>query len=108
MTRPKADTDPWLTDPVSRDRVIAKTVVEGFRQIILLLRGIREDALEENRQLRHENAQLRDDLMEMYRTRTTPMPPPIRHTDLALCLTTGCALPEGHPGNHRGSIRRTS
>lgn len=105
MTRPKADSDPWLTDPVSRDRVIAKTVVSGIREITVLLRGIRDGQAEEIRTLRRENTRLRGDLIAAYREsahlsaghKVDPGFPP--------CEKEGCALPLDHFEPHLGSLR---
>lgn len=105
MTRPKADSDPWLTDPISRDRVIAKTVVEGMRTIIGLLRDIRDSAGETNRVLLRENQMLREQLIEAYRqTNSSPVVKPPRR-DYPPCEKVGCPLPLGHSDPHRGSLR---
>ena len=105
VTRPKADADPWLSDMVAREREVSRTVVYGIRTVISLLREIRDNAAEESRALRRENAQLRDDFIAFQRqmlgtTATThrPLLPP--------CDDPRCGLPLGHPGNHRGSLKK--
>jgi hypothetical protein len=110
MTRPKGDTDPWLTDPISRDRVIAKTVVEGMRTIISLLRGIR-DEMAEDRAYRAENSELRAQLADLqeqideYRAIKPPlMIGKYRTAPYMQCENEDCSLPLGHRGNHRGSL----
>src|SRR4029077_8168929 len=105
MTRPKGDSDPWLTDPISRDRVIAKTVVEGMHTIISLLRGIRED-LGETRALRDENRQMRAEIHDLWiALNGVGASAPRKRADYNECMSAGCSLPDGHLGNHRGSIR---
>lgn len=108
MTRPRADSDGWLTDPISRDRIIAKTVVSGIREIIGLLRAMRDEQAE-TRALREENRELRREVHDLW----TAVQP---HTDSVtpkavfgynVCAMEGCALPDGHSGNHRGSMRTT-
>jgi hypothetical protein len=106
LTRPKADSDPWLTDPVSRDRVIAKTVVSGMREIIVLLRGIRDGQADEIRALRRDNAHLRTDLIAAYRELAQVKSSP-NHVDPGYppCEKEGCPLPRDHYEPHRGSLR---
>lgn len=104
MTRPKADSDPWLTDPISRDRVIAKTVVEGMRTIITLLRGIR-DQMDETRSLREENRILRSEMADLARAVTMAgLPVPHKPREYPECEIPGCALPFGHNDPHRPSL----
>lgn len=109
MTRPRADSDPWLTDMVSRDKEIAKTVVYGIRTIITLLRDIKDGQAEEARILRQENARLRDDLLEAYRAASSMPPSPReirRANDVPPCEMAECSLPLGHFDAHRGKIAR--
>lgn len=113
MTRPKADADPWLTDPVSRDKVIAKTVVEGMRTIIGLLRTIRDENAA-NRAILAENRSLREDIGDLQRElallrglidgTSEHRRPRHRTASYVPCSNESCSLPVGHPGNHRGSV----
>ena len=106
MTRPKADSDPWLTDPVSRDRVIAKTVVMGIREITVLLRGIRDGQADEARALRRDNARLRNDLIAAYRELAQVRSGEHQdRPDFPPCEKEGCPLPRDHFEPHRGSLR---
>jgi hypothetical protein len=105
MTRPKADSDPWLTDMVSRDREIAKTVVYGIREIVVLLRGIRDGQAEEIKTLTRENARLRNELIDAYRSYARPQTTKAAISDFPTCEAQGCALPQGHFEAHRGSIK---
>lgn len=106
MTRPKADSDGWITDPIARDRVVAKTVVEGIRQIVRELRAIR-DELGETRALREENRELRTEVHDLwlahYAQGGGAVPKP--KSQWPACEVEYCALPDGHPGAHRGSVR---
>ncbi len=109
MTRAKADSDPWLTDMVSRDREIAKTVVYGIREIIQLLRGIRDDLNQERASLLRENARLRDEISEAYREHAgrdsvRPVTFDKRGPGFVSCEAHGCPLPMGHDEPHRGSL----
>ena len=106
MTRPKADADPWLTDPIARDKVVAKTVVAGIREIITLLRAIRDEAAE-TKALRAENQELRAEMSDLWRSMVgiSGSSPSRRIDPYERCNIGHCALPDGHPGNHRGSVR---
>lgn len=105
MTRPKADSDPWLTDPISRDRVIAKTTVEGIRTIISLLRGIR-DEIDESRALRQEVREMRKEMVGLTSALLSAnIPLPERARGYEACPASGCALPSGHSDPHRPSTR---
>jgi hypothetical protein len=93
---------------VSRDREIAKTVVYGMRTIIGLLRDIRDDlaareAYED--EIRSLRAQITDLSEAVSKSRGNSGPS--RERDYSVCLIRGCSLPQGHWGNHRGSIRTT-
>jgi len=106
MTRPKADSDPWLTDPISRDRVVAKATVHGIREILVTLREIRDD-LGRTRALEAENREIRGELRDLWaavRQQKGFVPQP-RPQMFPPCEREQCVLPEGHPGNHRASIR---
>lgn len=91
---------------VSRDREIAKTVVYGIREIISLLRSIRDGQAEEVKSLTRENRRLQEELIAVYR-RQESMAPVARdlHRDFPPCERAGCSLPEGHFEPHRGSLR---
>ena len=112
MTRPKADSDPWLTDPISRDRVIAKTVVEGMRSIIGLLRTIRDENslakafADENRDLRAQLQELREEVTLLRSAQVPHFKGGSRYAvyPYTKCPDERCSLPVGHLGNHRGSI----
>lgn len=108
MTRPKADSDPWLTDMVTRDREVAKTVVYGFRTIISLLRDIRDVLGEESRASRTERQQMREEMAEMYRqikSLSQNSGSRVRAMPFEACDHARCSLPKGHLGNHRGFLR---
>ena len=111
MTRPKADSDPWLTDPVTRDKHVAKIVVEGMRTIINQLRAIR-DEIAESRAYREENQQLQGHIgdleeriarleagREPVHTGKYRIAPYMKFED------ERCSLPLGHLGNHKGSLQ---
>lgn len=106
MTRPRADSEGWLTDPISRDRTIAKTVVEGIHQIITLLRGIRAD-LDESKALREDirrlEGRLRDIEVEFAAQRPSG-PLRGRRLDYESCPKPGCGLPSGHTDAHRPRV----
>lgn len=105
MTRPKADADGWLTDPISRDRAIAKVVVEGIREIIILLRAMRDERAVTTA-LETENRELRREVHDLWlAVHAQGISPPARRQTWPPCEVEYCALPEGHPGNHRGSVR---
>lgn len=107
MTRPKADSDGWLTDPVSRDREVSKAVVSGFRTIISLLRAIRDEQAESRAlqvELRETRQEVRD-LWEQLSRSQVKTPSHFRTNDYPSCDEDRCSLPEGHLGNHRGSLR---
>lgn len=103
MTRPKADSDGWLTDPISRDRAIAKAVVEGLSEIKMLLRGIRSD-LDESLGMRQAMREVEDEVRDLRMALATSVGPP-RERDLGYikCLTPMCILPVGHNGGHQPS-----
>lgn len=109
MTRPKADADGWLTDPISRDRVIANVVVKGIREIITLLRAMRDEQAV-TRALEQENRELRGEIQDLWQAvhaqagARLPTHKPLWEA----CPWSGCSLPSGHPGNHRGSLRAQS
>lgn len=108
MTRPKADSDPWLTDPVSRDREVSKAVVYGLRTIISLLRAIRDEQADESRVLRAELRNTQADIRDIWEYVATggPTPPALAtRPPYPRCGVEGCSLPDGHFGNHRGSVR---
>ena len=103
MTRKKADEDPWLTDPISRDRVIAKTVVEGMHSIIQLLRGIRND-LDESRALRDDIRRLEGHVRDLEAELALSRPNGARirsAPSFEPCPKVGCGLPSGHTDPHR-------
>jgi hypothetical protein len=126
VTRPKADEDGWLTDPISRDRVIAEAVVRGMRNIELLLRGIRDDAITAYREVHEEIREVRDNVeRDRWRTQTLleiiaespsvdpalraraaealPQSAKMRFTP---CPNHSCALPSGHTDPHRPRVAR--
>lgn len=109
MTRPRADSDGWLTDPISRDRVIAKAVVDGLRNITVLLRDIRNDLTATNLEMRVEMRMMREDLYDLRRrVGVVPdAPPKVSGDSWEHCSIVGCSLPVGHYGAHRGSRRGT-
>jgi hypothetical protein len=103
MTRPKADSDPWLTDPIARDRVVAGTVVKGIRQIIVELRNIRDD-LDESISLRNRLQDLEEDFRDfrMQVGQSIDLPAGSYPTyAFEPCEQEVCSLPRGHRGNHR-------
>lgn len=107
MTRPKADTDPWLTDPVSRDREVSKSVVYGLRTITSLLRGIRDDSVLTQQSMQREIRELRQEVIDLWQANADMRgKQPARRTDFEACPEGVCSLPGGHQGNHRASIRR--
>lgn len=121
MTRPKADTDAWLLDPITRDRQVANSVVRGIRTIEVLLRGIRDD-LDESRTLRAEVSALMErsaynearaeallDLIEGSHSIAPEAKGRARELvrgrsaafDFAPCEIAFCGLPSGHRDPHR-------
>lgn len=105
MTRPKGDSDPWLTDPIARDKVVAKTVVAGIREVIVLLRAIRDEGAE-TRALRAENRELRDEIRQLWQVQAgVPLTQTQRQRDWPQCEEARCSLPAGHSGNHRGAVQ---
>lgn len=107
MTRPKADSDPWLTDMVTRDREVAKTVVYGFRTIISLLRGIRDETAANQTAMQREIRELRQEVIDLY-SEVRKGQPVKRSPSFVGCPKPECSLPDGHPGNHRAFIRRAN
>jgi hypothetical protein len=94
---------------VTRDREIAKSVVYGLRTIISLLRGIRDELADEQATMRRDIRELRQEVIDLWEAgvRRDGIAPP-KTTSYEACENTYCALPFGHSGNHRPSLRRTS
>lgn len=105
MTRPKADADGWILDPIARDRIVAKEVVYGIRQMTLLLRGIRDDMVE-SRALRDRieelETEVRDVRSEMASLRAGSGGQRVTTQRWTPCSDPQCSLPSGHTDNHRG------
>lgn len=102
MTRPKGE-DEWLLDAITRERVVADVVVKGIRNVLVLLREIR-DNFNESKELRQRYDALNDRHIELLtRVATVKLGPEVikRPAGFEPCQLPACGLPSGHTDPHR-------